>query len=110
MHHHPNLPSPLLPPSLMKGTHQPPQLTIHSARISEVDIDPLEMLERHFPARKRGANECGRREREPLREADVLEPVRVENLEEAQRRVARVLNIVTCAVCQLPILVSCGRA
>ena len=51
-------------------------------------------------------DERGRREREPLREADVLEPVRVEDLEEAQRRVARVLDVVACAEGQLttPIL------
>ena len=44
-------------------------------------------------------DERGRREREPLREADVLEPVRVEDLEEAQRRVARVLDVVACVDC-----------
>ena len=40
-------------------------------------------------------HECRRRERQPLRERDILEPVRVEDLQEPQRPISRVLDVVS---------------
>ena len=43
-----------------------------------------------------GLDERGRREREPLVQADILVAVGVEDLKELERRVADVLDVVAC--------------
>ena len=59
-------------------------------------LGPVEPRDRRVRQLEMLLHELGRREREPLREADVLEDVRVEDLEEPQRRVTRVLDIMAC--------------
>ena len=71
------------------GVPAPDNDTLRLVELGDRAVRQLEVL----------LDERGRREREPLREANVLEPVRVEDLEEAQCRVARVLDVVACVDC-----------
>ena len=58
-------------------------------------LGPVEPRDRRVRQLEMLLHELGRRERKPLREADVLENVRVEDLEEPEGCVSSVLNVVT---------------